>query len=134
MNLRTEPASEPDPLRLRADDDAAGARLDAYLARRLPQYSRSRLQEWIRAGRVQVDGTAGRSKRRLRGGEILEVCPAAAQPATLEAADIPLDILHRDDDRGQIGALSTSQFLGLAGVAVATVALAVLARRRRSDP
>ncbi len=41
---------------------------------------------------------------------------------------------YRNDNRGQIGALSTSQFLGLAGVAVATVALAVLARRRRSDP
>jgi phosphatidylglycerol:prolipoprotein diacylglycerol transferase len=41
---------------------------------------------------------------------------------------------YRNDNRGHIGALSTSQFLGLAGVAVATVALAVLARRRRSDP
>ncbi len=98
MNGRTETASEPDPLRLRADDDAAGARLDAYLARRLPQYSRSRLQEWIRAGRVHVDGTVERSNHRLSGGETLEVRPAAPQPATLEPADIPLDILHRDDD------------------------------------
>ena len=89
---------EPEPLRLQADDDAAGARLDAYLAGRLPQYSRSRLQTWIRAGRVLVDGTAERSKYRLSGGETLEVRPAAAQPATLEPADIPLDILHRDDD------------------------------------
>jgi len=38
---------------------------------------------------------------------------------------------YRDDDRGHLGALSTSQFLGLAGVVVATVALTVLARRRR---
>ena len=36
--------------------------------------------------------------------------------------------------RGQLGALSTSQFLGLIAVAAATVALTVLARRRRSDP
>ncbi len=41
---------------------------------------------------------------------------------------------YRNDDRGQLGALSTSQFLGLIAVAAATVALTVLARRRRSDP
>ncbi len=91
-------ASGPDPLRLQAADDAAGARLDAYLAGRLPQYSRSRLQGWIRAGRVMVDGKAERSNHRLSGGETLEVRPAASEPATLEPADIPLDILHRDDD------------------------------------
>lgn len=39
---------------------------------------------------------------------------------------------YRNDPRGQIGPLSTSQFLGLTGVAVASVAITVLARRRRS--
>ncbi|MFM7433916.1 MAG: S4 domain-containing protein, partial [Gammaproteobacteria bacterium] len=36
--------------------DDAGERLDVVLARRLPQYSRARLQRWIDAGRVLVDG------------------------------------------------------------------------------
>ncbi len=91
-------STEPEPLRLQAAEEAAGARLDAYLARSLPQYSRSRLQEWIRAGRVMVDGKVERSNHRLSGGETLEVRPAVSEPATLEPAHIPLDILHRDDD------------------------------------
>jgi len=98
MNNPTKPAPEPDLLRLEVTMDGAGSRLDTYLAQELPQYSRSRLQEWIRAGRVCVNGTAERPNHRLKGGEALEVQPARSEPAVLEPADIPLDILHRDDD------------------------------------
>ncbi len=55
---RTRPMTEPAPpaLRLAAEPGDAGTRLDQLLHERLPQYSRSRMQEWIRAGRVLVDG------------------------------------------------------------------------------
>ena len=84
--------------RLVADDDAAGSRLDAYLAGRLKSWSRSRLQQWIREGRVQVDGEAVAPGRRLRGGEAIVVHPAEVRPATLEPVAMALEVLPRDED------------------------------------
>ncbi len=48
---------------------AAGQRLDQALAAALPQYSRARLQRWIRAGAVRLGGQAARARDRVRGGE-----------------------------------------------------------------
>jgi len=74
----------------------AGKRLDHFLQEHLTQFSRSRLQSWIKEGRVLVDGAAAKSSLVLRGGENIEVSPA--DPAPLEAApeDLPLDILYQD--------------------------------------
>jgi 23S rRNA pseudouridine1911/1915/1917 synthase len=82
---------------LLAGQDARGARLDAYLARRLPAWSRSRLQQWIRAGRVRVDGAAAAPGRRLRGGEAIQVQPES-RPARLAPVPMPIEVLFRDDD------------------------------------
>ena len=59
----------------------AGLRLDAALARLFPEHSRSRLQAWVKQGRVTVDGRAADAKCRIRGGERVEVA------ALVEAAD-----------------------------------------------
>lgn len=64
----------------------------------MPQYSRSRLQDWIKAGRVRIDGAAARASQRLRGGESVEVEPAALAPLRAVAEDLPLDILYEDAD------------------------------------
>ena len=40
------------------DDSGRGQRLDHFLQGKLPEFSRSRLQEWVKAGRVRVDGGA----------------------------------------------------------------------------
>ena len=64
----------------------------------MPDYSRARLQEWIRAGRVLVDGRVEKASHALRGGERIEVTPAALAPLTAVAEDIPLDILYEDAD------------------------------------
>jgi 23S rRNA pseudouridine1911/1915/1917 synthase len=97
------PASEqsgslPPAERLVAGEDAGGMRLDAYLARRLPTWSRVRLQAWIREGRVLVDGGTAAAARRLRGGETIDVQPPALKPATLEPASIPLEVVYNDPD------------------------------------
>lgn len=76
----------------------AGKRLDVFLQERLGGYSRSRLQQWIREGRVRVDGTAERPSRRLRGGETVEVEPAELRPLRAVPEEIPLRILYQDDD------------------------------------
>ena len=76
----------------------AGRRLDHVVSAALPQYSRARIQEWIEAGRVRVDGTARKASYRLRGGERVEVEPAEQKPLRAEPERIPLDILYEDDD------------------------------------
>jgi 23S rRNA pseudouridine1911/1915/1917 synthase len=80
------------------DSVPAGERLDRFLARSLPEFSRSRLQDLIKSGCVTVDRTAAKSSQVLRGGEAVELSvPPAGEPTPLEAQDIPLDILQEDE-------------------------------------
>ncbi|MGD0579270.1 MAG: RluA family pseudouridine synthase [Bryobacteraceae bacterium] len=77
----------------------AGLRLDHFLAARLTGYSRARLQEWIEAARVSVNGAPARkASLKLRGGERIEVEPAELKPLKAFAEEIPLDILYEDSD------------------------------------
>ncbi len=76
----------------------AGQRLDNWLHARLPETSRSRIQDWIKRGHVQVNGAASRSSYTLRGGEAVEVYPAEAPPLHAAAEDIPLATLYEDAD------------------------------------
>jgi 23S rRNA pseudouridine1911/1915/1917 synthase len=81
----------------RVPAECAGMRLDQALARMLPEHSRSRLKAWIDAGNVTVDGEVRDAKRRVAGGERIDVAPLAAA-ASLEniAQPIPLDLVHED--------------------------------------
>jgi 23S rRNA pseudouridine1911/1915/1917 synthase len=81
-----------------ADRGDAGRRIDQVLHERLPQYSRSRIQQWIRNGRVLVNGAAARASYLLRGGESIQVEPAEPPPLRAEPEEIPLTILYEDDD------------------------------------
>ncbi len=84
---------------LEAGSGDAGVRLDHFLAARLTGYSRARLQEWIEAARVTVNGAAARkASLKLRGGERIEVEPAEKKPLRAFAEEIPLDILYEDAD------------------------------------
>jgi len=75
-----------------------GARLDAALTRQFPEHSRARLQEWIRAGRVLVDGHSAKASLVLKSGETVQVNPAPATPLRAEPEAIPLSILYEDAD------------------------------------
>ena len=72
-------------------------RLDQALAHLLPEHSRNRLAQWIKAGRVSLDGRAALPKQKVREGEAIEVVPSVG-PATLahRAEDIPLDVVFED--------------------------------------
>ncbi|HET9763375.1 MAG TPA: pseudouridine synthase, partial [Casimicrobiaceae bacterium] len=73
-------------------------RLDQAIARLLPEHSRSRLKSWIEAGRVSVDGGTWDAKRRVAGGERVDVAVPPESPALADAAeDIALDIVHEDE-------------------------------------
>lgn len=79
-------------------DNVAGSRLDQALAHLLPQWSRNRLQGWIRQNRITVDGSAGIARQKVWGGETIRVTPDQAendQPYQAEA--IPLNIIYEDD-------------------------------------
>lgn len=72
-------------------------RLDQTLARLLPEHSRSRLKTWIDAGRVTIGGAAWDPKRRVAGGERIDVAmPGEASDDTAAAEDIALDIVFED--------------------------------------
>jgi 23S rRNA pseudouridine1911/1915/1917 synthase len=73
-------------------------RLDIYLQTLYPKYSRSRLQEWIKKGRVTVDGKAQKASHTLKGGESIEVEPLELKALRARPEDLPLEILYEDDD------------------------------------
>lgn len=83
---------------LTVPDDCAGLRLDQALARLFPSHSRSRLQSWLKAGLVTLDGGTRDAKQKVWGGEALQVCPpmAASETASLPE-DIPLEIVFEDE-------------------------------------
>jgi 23S rRNA pseudouridine1911/1915/1917 synthase len=84
-------------LTARVPEELAGMRLDQCLAEMFPDYSRSKLQTWIKAGRVKVDGLALRGREKLDGGEEIELDAEAEVVLECDAEDIPLDIVYEDD-------------------------------------
>lgn len=79
--------------------DDGGDRLDRFLARSLPEFSRARLQSLIGAGAVARAGEViTEPSRRVKPGETWRVAVPAPAPARPEAQAIPLDIRHEDDD------------------------------------
>jgi 23S rRNA pseudouridine1911/1915/1917 synthase len=86
------------PLPVSVAADAAGQRLDQFLASHL-NVSRARIQELIRAEKVLVDGTASKASQKLRGGEQITIQgPAERPPLRARAEEIPLEIVYEDDD------------------------------------
>lgn len=81
--------------------EAAGQRLDHHLQSQMPEYSRSRLQDWVRDGHVTVNGKAAKSSLLLKGGEAVVVTPANLPPLRAEAEDLPIAVLY--EDAGVIG-------------------------------
>ena len=83
---------------LTAGERDTGKRLDAFLHERLAEFSRSRLQSWIKQERVLVEGMPARASQILHGRESITVEPADLTPLRAEAEDLPLEILYEDQD------------------------------------
>jgi 23S rRNA pseudouridine1911/1915/1917 synthase len=114
---------------------AAGARLDRWLASRLPELSRARLQALIAEGRVRVDGAPRKPAHRLAGAERIEIEIPPPPPEVLEPEPITLSVVHEDADvlvldkpaglvvhpgaghaRGTLAAAALAHAPGIAGV------------------
>ncbi|WP_243050106.1 23S rRNA pseudouridine(1911/1915/1917) synthase RluD [Dyella sp. RRB7] len=76
---------------------AAGRRFDQALAEMFPDYSRSRLTAWIKAGAVTLDGVVAPPRQLLRGGERVRLEAELENEVELAPEAIALDIVHEDE-------------------------------------
>src|SRR6202171_2397241 len=96
------------PITLTSSPEAAGQRLDQYLATQLSEVShaevsRARVQQLIEKGEVLVNQTAAKASLRLKGEEqITATGPPHAPPLRAIPEEIALDIVYEDDDRAMV--------------------------------
>ncbi len=76
--------------------EAGGRRLDQILVELFPDYSRSRLQAWIKDGQVTVDGRLPRSRDKLWGGEVVALNAVEAVETPWVGEAIPLQVIYED--------------------------------------
>lgn len=80
-------------------ESCLGKRFDQTLAEMFPEYSRSRLKEWILAGHVTVNGqVVDKAREKMFGGEQIAINTEIEAEIRFEAQDIPLNIVYEDDD------------------------------------
>jgi len=86
------------PLTAIVPAEMGGLRLDQALARLFHQYSRSRLQDWLRAGHILVDGKRVAPRAAVIGGETIALTPPrSAHAGAPRAQRMALKIVHEDD-------------------------------------
>jgi 23S rRNA pseudouridine1911/1915/1917 synthase len=107
-----------------------GQRLDHFLQTHLPAYSRERLKQWIKSGRVRVDDHERKPSFELKGGETVEVEPAEVRPLRAEAEDVPLEVIYEDADVLAINKPAGMVVHAGAGAESGTLVNAVLGRFR----
>lgn len=78
-------------------DDLAGLRLDQAIAKLFPEYSRSRLQHWIKSKQLTVDGKYRRPRDKIVGGEAVVVEALIEPEESWKPQAIDLDLLYEDD-------------------------------------
>jgi 23S rRNA pseudouridine1911/1915/1917 synthase len=93
-----ETLKDPTPIEFIVSENDAKLRLDHFLAKRLPQYSRSRLQQLIRSGFVRLNGAPTRPRQIVRAGDKIDVRESPVEQIETRPQRIPLDILFEDDD------------------------------------
>ena len=90
--------SEHQTLSCVADDAVRGWRLDQFLARIAPDFSRSRWQTSIKAGLVRLNGNIARAKDQVFPGDHISAQIAVEIENDAQSQDIPLTVVHADAD------------------------------------
>ncbi|WP_026957646.1 MULTISPECIES: 23S rRNA pseudouridine(1911/1915/1917) synthase RluD [Aliagarivorans] len=81
------------------DEQLTGCRLDQALANLFPDYSRSRIKEWILEGQVKLDGeVVTKPREKVSEGAEVEVSTVLEDVVEAQGEDIELDIVYEDDD------------------------------------
>jgi 23S rRNA pseudouridine1911/1915/1917 synthase len=91
-------AEESTTIELLVPKEAARLRLDQFLARELPKYSRSRLQQLVRKEFVTLNGSPARPRDLVRTGDRVEVNEPPLEKIDNQPEAIPLDVLYEDED------------------------------------
>lgn len=78
--------------------DQAGERLDAFLARSLPDLTRSAAQRLLEEGAVTLGGKPAKKNTKTAPGDVVEVTLPDPQPVEVVPQNIPLDIVYEDAD------------------------------------
>lgn len=84
-------------LSLTLPESLIGLRLDAAIAQVLPDYSRAKIQQWIKNGELQVNGQQVKGKEKVLGREKIKIDAPVPAEANFGAQDMPLDIVYQDD-------------------------------------
>src|SRR5579872_6392042 len=85
------------PIVMTLSPDERGERLDKVLSKLVPQFSRSRIQQWIESGHVTVDGSPARNKMTVLGDEDIIILPQAApEDHAFKPEAMDLSIVHED--------------------------------------
>lgn len=79
-------------------DDATGRRFDQVLAELFPDFSRTRLSEWVKSGDALLDGAQVRPRDPVKAGQVVTLNAALGIETDAEPEDIPLDVLYEDAD------------------------------------
>jgi len=95
--MAPDPPLSASPIVLIVESRAHGWRLDHYLVRLYPNFSRALFQRAIAAGNVLVNGLEARASRRLRVNDCVSVCLPAQPDQSLPPEDVPLSILYEDE-------------------------------------
>ncbi|WP_254926731.1 RluA family pseudouridine synthase [Janthinobacterium sp. PC23-8] len=86
------------PIELELTPDACGQRLDKVISTLVPQYSRSRLQLWVEAGFVTVDGKVAKRNMTAYGDEKIVILPQSApEDEAFKPEAMQLNIVHEDE-------------------------------------
>src|SRR6266568_7999199 len=86
------------PIEFVVTENDAKLRLDQFLAKRLPEYSRSRLQQLIRTGFVRLNEQTTRPRQIVRSGDKINLIEPPLEKIETLPEPIPLDVLFEDDD------------------------------------
>src|SRR5947209_3254515 len=92
------PAADAPVRRFTIGESDAGRRLDQYLAAKLPELSRTRIQELNGEGRARVSGGPARPSHRVAAGESVEIEVLPRPPLAAQPEDIPIELLYEDPD------------------------------------
>ena len=85
-------------LKAHVSEHQIGLRLDQALSQLFPEYSRSRLKQWIMDGQITVDGKVLRPRDRMAGTETIEIKVIVEEDNGCQPQDIPLDVIFEDDE------------------------------------
>ncbi|HWQ77075.1 MAG TPA: RluA family pseudouridine synthase [Syntrophomonas sp.] len=88
----------PEFVDLQVTEEMEGERLDVFISDSMEELSRSTVQNLIKTGRVQVDGSSSKSSYRVKTGDTVRVEVPQLQPIALAPQDLYLPIIYQDQD------------------------------------